>query len=110
LDAVAHTFPVEITVDNRLGKIRPGMFARVSLDFGSNESIVVKDKAVHKQSGTNDNYVFVVKNGKAVYTKVEVGQRLDDMFEILSGLNPNDEVIVDGGTNLIDGTPVTIVK
>ena len=110
LDAVAHTFPVEITVDNRLGKIRPGMFARVSLDFGSGESIVVKDKAVHKQSGTNDNYVFIVKNGKAVYTKVEVGQRLNDMFEILSGLTPNDEVIVDGGTNLIDGTPVTIVK
>lgn len=110
LDAVAHTFPVEITVNNNAGKIRPGMYSRVVLNLGSSESVVVKDKAILKQSGTNDRYVFVLKDGKAVYTKIELGQRLDDKFEVLSGLHQGDQVIVEGNTNLVDATAVEVVK
>ena len=85
------------------------MFARVKMNFGSNERPLLSDMAVLKQVGSNDRYVFVEKNGIAVYTLVKLGVRIDDKYEILSGLNEGDRVIVQGNTNLIDGTQVEVV-
>ncbi len=109
LDPVSHTFVVEVTVSNSDQRLRPGMFARVKMNFGSNERPLLSDMAVLKQVGSNDRYVFVEKNGIAVYTLVKLGVRIDDKYEILSGLNEGDRVIVQGNTNLIDGTQVEVV-
>lgn len=109
LDPVSHTFTVEISVNNADQRLRPGMFARVSMNFGTHERPLLSDRAVLKQVGSNDRYVFVVKDGKAVYTLVELGSRINDKFEILSGLNPGDKVVVEGNTGLIDGTEVEVV-
>jgi RND family efflux transporter MFP subunit len=110
LDQVSHTFPVEITVNNPDNKIRPGMFARVEMNFGVNDRPLLPDRAVLKQVGSNDRYVFVEKDGKAIYTLVNLGIRLDDKYEIISGLNAGDKVIVEGNNGLIDGNEVEIVK
>lgn len=109
-DPVSHTFPVEIQVPNRDQRIRPGMFARVTMNFGVNDRPLVPDMAVLKQAGSNDRYVFVEKGGKAVYTLVELGIRLNDKYEIVSGLKPGEKVIVHGNTGLIDGTEVEVVQ
>jgi RND family efflux transporter MFP subunit len=109
IDAVSHTFGVEVTIDNRDMKVRPGMYARVSLNFGANERIVIPDAAVLKQSGANDKYVYTVTNGVARYQKIELGLRLGEQYEILSGITPGDEVITAGHTRLIDGTPVEVL-
>jgi RND family efflux transporter MFP subunit len=106
IDAATHTFGVEVDIDNRNMRVRPGMYARVSLNFGVKRSIVIPDIAVQKQAGANDKYVYVVENGLARYRKVELGQRLENSYEILSGLNDGDVVVTAGQTRLIDGTPV----
>lgn len=109
LNPISHTFAVEIEVNNADQRIRPGMFARVNLHFGTNDCPVVPDQAVLKQSGSNDRYVFVEKDGKAIHTKVELGARVDDMFEIVFGLKAGDRVIVQGNTGLVDGTEIQVV-
>jgi len=109
IDAVSHTFGVEVTIDNRNMKVRPGMYARVSLNFGANERIAIPDAAVLKQSGANDKYVYTVTNGVAHYQRIELGQRIGEQYEILSGIAPGDEVIIAGHTRLIDGTPVEVL-
>lgn len=109
-DPVSHTFPVEIMVPNGDLRLRPGMFARVTMNFGTNERPVLSDKAVLKQVGSNDRYVFVEKEGKAVYTLVELGVRMDDKYEILSGLNAGDHVITEGHTDLVDGKEVEVIE
>ena len=109
IDPVSHTFTVEITVPNSDHRLRPGMFSRVRMNFGTNERPLLSDRAVLKQVGSNDRYVFVEENGKAVYTLVELGTRIDDKYEILSGLNAGDKVIVQGNTGLIDGTEVEVM-
>jgi RND family efflux transporter MFP subunit len=109
IDAATHTFGVEINIDNWNTRVRPGMYARVSLNFGVKESIVVPDAAVQKQSGANDKYVFVVENGVAKYRKVELGQRLESNYEILSGLNEGDVIVTAGQSRLIDGSSVEII-
>lgn len=109
LDPVSHTFTVEISVPNGDQRLRPGMFARVRMNFGTNERPLLSDRAVLKQVGSNDRYVFVEKDGKAVYTLVQLGVRINDKYEIVSGLNDGDRVIVEGNTGLIDGTEVEVI-
>lgn len=109
LNPTSHTFPVEIEVNNADMRIRPGMFARVSMNFGINDRPLVSDLAVLKQTGSNDRYVFLEEGGKAVYTKVELGVRIEDKYEIISGLQSGDRVIVQGNSGLIDGTEVEVL-
>ncbi len=110
IDPISHTFTVEVSVANNEQLLRPGMFARVRMHFGTNERPLLPDYAVLKQLGSNDRYVFVEKDGKAIHTPVELGIRLDDKYEILSGLQPGDKVIVHGNTGLIDGDEVEVVQ
>jgi RND family efflux transporter MFP subunit len=108
IDADTHTFGVEVTINNSDNRVRPGMFSRVSLNFGSKESVVVPDVSVQKQAGANDKYVYTIENGIAKYHKVNLGQRLGESYEILSGIEVGEEVVIAGQTRLIDGTEVEI--
>ncbi len=108
IDASTHTFAVEVTIGNANMRIRPGMYAKATLNFGTRKSIVVPDVAVQKQSGSNDKYVFSVKDGVAKYHQVELGRRLAGSYEILSGLTPGEIIVTAGQTRLIEGTPVEI--
>jgi len=110
IDAATHTFGVQVTINNTGMKVRPGMFGRVTLNFGTGKSIVIPDAAVQKQTGANDKYVFVIENGTARYRKVELGQHLNDNYEILSGVDAGDVVVTAGQTRLIDGTEVEIIN
>lgn len=109
INPTSRTFPVEIEVNNTEQRLRPGMFSRVILNFGTNERPLVTDLAVLKQSGSNDRYVFLEKDGKAVYTKVELGTRIGDKYEIVSGLHVGDRVIVQGNSGLIEGAEVEVI-
>ena len=110
IDPVTHTFTTEIVVNNNNMKIRPGMFARVTFNFGTVDRIVAPDVAIIKQSGVNDRYVFVLNNDQTVtYTKVTLGQRLSNEYEILSGLNDGDRVVTAGMSRLVNGSNVTIL-
>jgi RND family efflux transporter MFP subunit len=110
IDVTSHTFGVEVTINNKELKVRPGMYARVTLNFGVRQSIVIPDVAVQKQAGANDKYVFTVVDGKAHFQKIELGQRLDTNYEILSGITAGQEVITAGQNRLIEGTPLEILK
>ncbi len=107
VDAASRTFGVEITVPNPDDRILPGMFGRVTLNLGTAEHVVVPDVAVVKQPGSGNHYVYVYKDGKVTYNKVELGQRLGNAYELLSGVNDGDEVVVYGQSRLADGIEVT---
>jgi len=109
INSVSRTFPVEIEVNNTEQRLRPGMFSRVTLNFGTNERPLVVDLAILKQPGSNDRYVFLEKNGRAVYRKVELGTRIGNKYEIVSGLDIGDRVIVQGNTGLIEGAQVEVI-
>ncbi len=109
-DPVSHTFTVEISVANSDMRLRPGMYARVKMNFGTIERPLITDMAVLKQVGSNDRYVFVEKDGKAHYVVVELGARIGNKYEIISGLNAGDRIIIQGNNGLIDGTEVEVVE
>ena len=110
ISPVSHTFPVEVTISNSDSRIRPGMFARVNINLGSNEGIMVPDAAVLKQTGSNDRYVFVVKDGIANKKVITVGQHLGTNYEVISGIEAGDQIVVAGASRLADNQEVEIVE
>ncbi len=110
IDPNTHTFGCEISIPNSQLKIRPGMYARVIMNFGEMARVTVPDASVVKQSGSNDRFIFSVVDGKAVYNSVKVGQRLSDKWEIISGIKPGDVIVTSGQTKIVNGTQVEIVK
>ena len=110
VDAMTHTFPVEINVANADQKLRPGMFARATLNLGTLNHVVVPDLAIEKRSGSGDRFVYVYNNGKVSYTKVELGQRLGDRYELISGVPSGAQVVITGQAKLSDGKEVEVKK
>ncbi|OCW96022.1 efflux transporter periplasmic adaptor subunit [Macellibacteroides sp. HH-ZS] len=110
IDSQTRTFPVEITVANNDERVRPGMFARITINFGVKQNVVVPDLAIVKQSGSGDRYIYVYKDGKVSYNKVELGRRMGDKYELISGVENGDQVVVTGQSRLNDGMEVEIVK
>ena len=111
IDPRSHTFPVEIIVDNKDEKLRPGMFTRVTINYGTNYRVVVPDSAVLKQVGADDKYVYVLNDDNTVtYTPVKVGIRMGDRYEIISGLDDGDIIVTSGQTRLKNNIKVDIVK
>ena len=110
INRTSHTFPVEITIPNTDARIRPGMFARVNINLGSNEGILVPDASVLKQTGSNDRHVFVVKDGVAVKKVITIGQHLGENYEVLSGIEAGDEIVVAGASRLSDNQEVEVVN
>ena len=110
IDPTTRTFMVEAQFTNGNQKLRPGMFGRVELNLGKAEKVIVSDKAIVKQNGTNSKYVYVEKDGVVSYRLVELGRRMGDRYELLSGVNNGENVVITGQSRLVDGKKVIIVK
>ncbi|MBR5086707.1 MAG: efflux RND transporter periplasmic adaptor subunit [Muribaculaceae bacterium] len=109
VDQATRTFKVEVTLGNGGGKISTGMFARVKFNYGTENHIVVPDRAVVKMQGAGIRYVYVYdENGTVRYVEVKLGKRLGDRYEILSGLSNGDKVVVAGQSRLTDGAKVKL--
>lgn len=111
IDRNTHTFPVEVVLQNSNERVKPGMYARVIIDMGSQNRVVVPDIAIIKQQGSGDRYVYVYNNdGTVTYTKVELGRRMGEFYEIISGINDGDQVAVTSLSRLNNGMKVELVK
>ncbi len=107
IDTQTRTFEVELTVANAKEQIKPGMYARVTMNYGSRRNVVVPDRSIVKMMGSGDRFIYVYKaDGTVSYQKVELGRRMDDKYEILSGVADGDEVVVTGQSALKNGLAV----
>lgn len=109
IDAATHTFTAEVNVANRDRLLRPGMYARVTVNFGSNHSIVVPDDCVVKQQGSGVRSVFVLQADNTVKEiVVTLGRHFGTEYEILSGISEGDNVVVKGQASLKNGSKVNV--
>ena len=108
VDEMTRTFGVEIKMQNSGNKVRPGMYARVTMNLGTENRVVVPDQAVVKQVGSGNRYVYVYKDGKVSFNEVKLGQRLDAEYELISGVPAGSQVVVAGQSKLNDQLEVTV--
>ena len=105
LDTAGRAVVLRAQMDNRSGVLKPGMFARVRLTLAdTGEAVVVPEQSVAMQG--EDQIMFKVIDGRAMRTKVEVGQRRDGKVEIIEGVSGNDTIVIAGWQRLRDGAAV----
>lgn len=109
MDPATHTFTVEVQVRNEKRELRPGMYARVNVSFGENENVVVPDAAVVKMQGSGVRSVYVLEDDSTVSLRnVELGRHFNGKYEIISGLEAGEKVVVNGQAVLKAGVKVEV--
>ena len=109
VDPATRTFTVEVKIDNSYRTLRPGMFARATVNFGSNNNVVIPDVAVVKQQGSGERFVYVLNEDNTVtYKKVVLGRRMGAEYEVLEGLQDGDRIVIGGQIRLKDGVKVIV--
>lgn len=106
VDPVTRSVMIRAQIDNRDGRLRPGMFMTVKLVRSEGEALMVSERAIVPEN--DQHFVYVVDGDRARKTLVRLGRRRPGEVEVLQGVTTQDQVIVDGMLNLRDGMPVEV--
>jgi membrane fusion protein, multidrug efflux system len=110
INAATRSFEVEVIIDNPQEILRPGMFARINLNIGNAETLIVPASAVLRQEGTNSRYVFINDDNIAKQIFVKTGKRHNHLIEIESpDIKEGMDLIVEGQANLLNDYKIRIV-
>lgn len=101
----AHNYTVEVVIDNPKNKLKAGTFVYVDFSRETSENVIQIPRSALPESVKNP-YVYVNVNNRAIRRTVTPGRELGDNVEILGGLKPGDQVIVNGQINLRDSTAI----
>ena len=109
-DPTSRTMHTEIDLPNPDNKIRPGMYgvAKIILDTSTKSSTLPASSLAGESKGGKAD-VFVIQDGKAKKKPVQIGADDGIRVEILSGLDPNDQVIANPSA-VSDGLPVAVLQ
>ncbi len=106
-DDLTKTYPVRITIRNRDGALRPGMVADVGV-----AAQVLRDVIVIERDWVLDRYgepiVFVAADSIAIQRKISLGRIVGARVVVLAGLEPGDELVTIGLSQLSDGARIGI--
>jgi RND family efflux transporter MFP subunit len=106
-DANSRTFPVKLDLSAKTS-LRSGQFGRLVVPVAEVEAIRVPASAVIVRGQME--LAFVVAKGKAQMRIVKTGKHLGSEVEIVAGLNPGEQIVVENTSQLIDGQPVEIKR
>jgi RND family efflux transporter MFP subunit len=111
IDPASRTLNVEVDVDNAQGRIRTGAYVFVHLkvpDHSSAQSLTIPaNTLLFRSEGLR---VGVVRNGRAELVPITIGRDYGATVEVVTGLKPTDQVIVNPSDSLSGGTPVQVSK
>lgn len=107
-DDKSKTYTVKVRLENPNGGLLPGMIADISINSGKTQNAVIIPSQAVVRDPENINYVFIVKaNNTAFKKRVNLSKMTGTSDVIVSeGLQAGDKLIVNGQTNLEDGTAV----
>jgi RND family efflux transporter MFP subunit len=107
------TFKVEVTVENPNGMLKPNLLANIEInDYNSDASMIVPSMVIRED--LKGSYLYVVENnGNQLISKkkyIETGKAYNGSTEVLSGISIGEQVIVDGYSNVSDGSFIEVVS
>ena len=106
-DSATRTFTVRVLVDNADGAIRPGMLARASfLRREIADAVAVPLSSVQDKGG--ERMLFVEQGGVVRARTVELGVIQGGVVQVLSGLEPGENLIIAGQGSVEEGTQVVV--
>lgn len=108
-DRSTNTFEIVIRMDNPDRRLRPGMIGRVRLVVKRVEDAILIPlfALVRRESGMT---VYVERDGVVAERAIELGAIQQDHVEVLSGLKPDERIVVIGQQELVDGQRVNVME
>lgn len=108
IDASARTLLSEFDVENPAGVLLPGAYVQVhiKMESGSSSALLIPSNTLlFRSEGIRAG---VVRNGHAQLIPIQIGRDYGSTVEVVSGLQPQDQVILDPSDSLIDGARVRV--
>ncbi|HKE95241.1 MAG TPA: efflux RND transporter periplasmic adaptor subunit [Povalibacter sp.] len=107
LDPVSRAVTVRARIDNRDGRLKPGMLMAVKLMRADTPALLIPEQSLVPEG--NRQFVFAVRDDKANRIEVQTGRRRPGEVEIVKGLAAGDVVIVEGTQKVRDGSAVKVI-
>jgi len=109
INMTTRTLLIEIDVDNPAGTLLTGSYAEVHLEVPTQASnlLLPVNTLIFRSEGLR---VGIVKDGKVALSVVTLGHDFGNEIEIVTGLKPNDQVIVNPPDSIVSGQEVQIVQ
>ena len=106
---ISRMISVQAVVPNPQGLLAPGMFVHVAqqIDVTQN-ALVIPQQAT--QADISGYYVFVVNGNKVAKTYITVGEHVDTLVQVLSGLTAGQTIVTAGAQKLSDGSEIEVVS
>jgi RND family efflux transporter MFP subunit len=105
VDQASRTFAAEVLVENPSRKLKPGFFAQGQVNVGRDENVVgVPESTVSSLAGVSS--VFVVENGVVHQQTVQLGQKVGEVVEVVSGLKGNETIAASNLNQLVTGVKI----
>ena len=102
-------FDVKVAINNSDNNLKLGMVTNVILvDSNENNALLVPKESVFEEDGTS--YVYVINGDKLAKHSVTVGEPKNQYIEIKDGLSQDDQIVVEGSSNMKDNEKFNIVK
>jgi RND family efflux transporter MFP subunit len=113
IDLASRTLNVEVDLNNASGRIRTGAYTFVHLKFPQKATPAARSLTVPANTllfRAEGLRVGVVRNGHAELIPISLGRDFGSTVEVVAGIQPNDEVIVNPSDSLISGTSVNVIS
>lgn len=108
VDVNGRSLSIRARMANTDGVLRPGLFARIMVKgLSEREVVMVPESAIVPRGG--ENIIFAIEEGKAVESKVKLGNRKAGAVEVLEGLKQRATVITAGQQRLRNGSTVEVI-
>jgi len=108
IDVIGHNLEVRASLPNPELKLRPGLFAKVSVTLAVRpDALLVPEEAIWPIG--NDKTLYVIEEGVVKRRVVQIGDRRPGYVEIVSGLAPGEEIVVAGQMKLFEGAAVSTI-
>jgi multidrug efflux pump subunit AcrA (membrane-fusion protein) len=109
VNTATRAFPFEAVVPNQDAVLKPGTFARVHVESGKVDDVLTLPYgALQYRYGVNR--VFVVNGDRLAMRELQVGERLGDRIEIMSGVKEGERVAITDVDTLADGAMVAVTR
>jgi RND family efflux transporter MFP subunit len=108
LDSASRSLPVELKPDPScfVTPPKPGMFARATVELGDVADAVLVPNQVLVRDLDGQQFVWVVKDGKASKRAVQLGLRGRDTSQVVKGLTPGESIVLRGQDRVSEGGQV----
>jgi len=109
INVATRTLLVEIDVDNPTGALLTGSYAEVHLAVPTQAStfLIPVNTLIFRSEGL---HVGVVKDGKVALTAITAGHDFGNQIEVVSGLTPDDQIVINPPDSIVQGQAVQIVQ